>query len=461
MNSSPVAPRPEPDRDQVRELFFEAVETPLSTRLAWLARRCGDLPPAARAELDGLLSAHDEAAGFLAAPSIDIAGPSGPGGSLASNASPSSDNDAPPELPDPAAVGPYRVVRRLGSGGFGTVYLADQDKPVRRRVAVKVINPGMDTRRVIARFGVERRALALMDHPNIARVLDAGATDAGRPYFVMEWVDGPPITDYCRDHGLSVRDRLGLFAAACRAVHHAHGKGVIHRDLKPGNVLVAEHDGRLVPKVIDFGVAKALGGTAITGVADSSSGEAGWSVGAPLTAAAADGRPGVVGTPQYMSPEQASCGGGGSDDGPAVVNERADVYGLGALLYELLAGVPPFDPARLRAAGPVGLARVLREEEPPPPSRRAPRLRRELDWVVGRAMAKDPARRYPSAAELAADVGRYLADEPVTARPPTRRYRLRAFARRRRGPLLAAAVVLGTAGIGGAATAVGLARAHD
>jgi serine/threonine protein kinase/Flp pilus assembly protein TadD len=336
-----------------------------------------------------------------------------------------------------AVIGPYRLLEQLGEGGFGVVYLAEQDQPVRRRVALKVLKPGMDTRQVVARFEQERQALALMDHAHIAKVFDGGETPAGRPYFVMELVKGAPITDFCDRGRLGIRERLGLFVDVCQAVQHAHQKGIIHRDLKPSNVLVTAQDTAPVVKVIDFGVAKALGQeltdkTVFTGLAQ------------------------MIGTPLYMSPEQAGMSG-------LDVDTRSDVYSLGVLLYELLTGATPFDKGRFRQASYDEMRRIIREEEPPKPSTRLstpgqaaqtaaarrqsdPKrlsrlLRGELDWVVMRALEKDRDRRYESASAFAADVQRYLRDEPVLACPPSVSYRLRKFARRNRGRLVAAGVL--------------------
>jgi serine/threonine protein kinase len=360
-----------------------------------------------------------------------------------------------PELGE--RIGPYRIVRALGEGGMGAVYLAEQDEPFKRQVAIKVIKLGMDSRQVVARFESERHLLALMDHPGIARVLDAGTTVGGRPFFVMEQVGGPTLTAYCDEKRLDNRARLTLFRQVCAAVQHAHQKGVIHRDLKPTNVLVTEVDGRPQPKVIDFGVAKATRGDLDE-----------------LTLMTQHGL--VVGTPEYMSPEQAELSG-------ADVDTTTDIYSLGVVLYELLSGALPFDPSELRRAGLTGIQRMLRDTEPPAPSAKVvtlggvaanvannrrtdvTTLRRELsgelDWIVLKAMDKDRSRRYASASELASDVGRYLDGEPVLARPASAAYRLRKFsARHRAGVAAAALVVLSLVG-GLVASGLALVRARQ
>ncbi|MGP1272550.1 MAG: protein kinase domain-containing protein [Phycisphaerales bacterium] len=361
----------------------------------------------------------------------------------------------PTRSPLPERVGPYRILDEIGSGGFGVVYEAEQREPLRRRVAVKVIKPGMDSAAVVARFEAERQALALMDHPHIARVLDGGLTEHGRPYFAMELVRGVPITEHCDRQKLGIRERVELFIRVCDAVQHAHAKGVIHRDLKPSNILVAIHGNEHIPKIIDFGVAKALSQS--------------------LTDAPLHTRIGqLIGTPEYMSPEQAEMT---SQD----IDTRSDVYSLGVVLYELLAGVRPFDAAMLSGAPVAEVQRILRETEPQRPSTRlstagassgsdqptriaAARrtelrsltgvLRRDLDWVIMRCLEKDRTRRYETAHALADDLRRYLADEPVSAGPPTAMYRARKFVRRHRGGVTASLLVAGCIVAFGAASTV-------
>jgi serine/threonine protein kinase len=344
-------------------------------------------------------------------------------------------------------VGPYRLLQLLGEGGFGSVFLAEQTEPVKRRVALKVIKQGMDTRQVIARFEQERQALAMMDHPSIAKVLEAGATETGRPYFVMELVKGEPITAYCDKQNLPIAARLELFAQICSAVQHAHAKGIIHRDLKPSNVLVSVEDGQPQAKVIDFGIAKAAAGNLTEKTLFTEHRQ-------------------MIGTPEYMSPEQA--------EGSLDIDTRTDIYALGVLLYELLTGSTPFDPRRLRSAAFVEVLRIIREVDPPSPSTRLSQsvatlstvaahrrtepkklgsiLRGELDWIVMKALEKDRQRRYETANGLAMDIRRYLAGEAVTAAPPSRVYRMRKFVRRHRvavsaASLVAAALLVAVAGI--------------
>src|SRR5262245_6354539 len=414
-----------------RDLFLAALGRPPGQRPAYLEAACGG-DVALRGRVEALLRAHAQ-----------------PGAFLSEDQPPTADATSPPAGDAAGAVlaGRYTLLQRLGEGGMGEVWLARQQEPVKRQVALKLIKAGMDSKAVLARFEAERQALALMDHPNIARVLDGGLTDQRRPFFAMELVNGLPLTRFCDQARLGIRDRLELFAAICSAVQHAHQKGVVHRDLKPSNILVTLLDGRAVPRVIDFGVAKALGGK----LTDES----------PSTQFGA-----VVGTLEYMAPEQA--GHSGSD-----IDTRADVYSLGVILYELLTGLRPLDSRRLREAALDEVIRVIREDEPPAPSARLssaealpglaaarqvePRkllglLRGELDWVVMRCLEKQRERRYETASALARDVQRYLADEPVEARPPSAAYRLRKLVRRH--PLeLALAAALAVLLVGGVAVA--------
>jgi serine/threonine protein kinase len=336
-------------------------------------------------------------------------------------------------------IGPYKLLQRLGEGGCGVVYMAEQETPVRRRVALKIIRLGMDTENVVARFEAERQALAMMDHPNIARVLDAGATETGRPYFVMELVRGVKITEYCNVHQLDTRERLELFIQVCHAIQHAHQKGVIHRDIKPSNILITLHDGVPVPKVIDFGIAKAIEGKLTDNTLFTAYEQ-------------------FIGTPAYMSPEQAEMSG-------LDVDTRSDLYSLGVLLYELLTGRTPFDTKKLIESGVEEIRRTLREHEPRPPStilttlenaelksiatqrhaepvKLISALRGDLDWIVMKALEKDRRRRYETANGLAMDVRRYLNNEPVIARPPSQLYRLQKLVRRNRVTFTAIAAVL-------------------
>jgi len=413
----------------VRDLLAQANELPADQRPTFLDRACeGD--SALRNEIEALLGALDQGAKFLFSPVADRPAPT---------TGLFTPDDTRADLREPgSSINHYKLTALIGEGGFGRVYLAEQEHPVRRQVALKIIKPGMDTRQVIARFKAECQALAMMDHPNIARVLDAGSTEAGRPYFVMELVRGVPITEYCDTVKLSLDERLKLFVTVCNAIQHAHQKGIIHRDVKPGNVLVTMSDGRPIPKVIDFGVAKAVNfqltdATALTEARQ-------W-----------------MGTPQYMSPEQA----GGVGD----VDTRSDIYSLGVLLYELLTGSTPFDSRKLREAPLPELQRIIREDEPPRPSlcvtgrataidqiaaqrqsdpRSLPRLiRGDLDWIVMRCLEKDRTRRYESAAALSRDVEQCLSGQPVSAGPPSRSYRIRKFVRRNRA--LFVTTMLGTA----------------
>jgi len=347
-------------------------------------------------------------------------------------------------------IGRYKLLQQIGEGGFGVVYMAEQARPVRRKVALKVIKPGMDTKAVVARFEAERQALAMMDHENIARVLDGGATDSGRPYFVMELVKGVPITEYCDQNHLPTDERLKLFISVCQAVQHAHQKGIIHRDLKPSNILVTLHDGQPVVKVIDFGIAKAINQRLTERTLFTAYGQ-------------------MVGTPQYMSPEQAEMTG-------LDIDTRSDIYSLGVLLYELLTGTTPLEADQLRQAGYAEMQRLIKEQEPPKPSTRlsssgdkltiiakhrsmSPEqlqraLRGELDWIVMKALEKERGRRYETPSSFAADVERFLDDQPVEACPPSSSYRFRKFVRRNRSLVAAvsaitAALLLGLMGTTG------------
>ena len=385
--------------EQVKTLFQEAVQLDPAQREDWLATHCPATPEVGD-ELRALLSAHDEAA--------RAAQPAGAG-----------------EGPAGGQIGRYRLLQQIGEGGFGTVHLAEQLEPVHRQVALKVLKPGMDSQAVIARFAAERQALASMNHPAIAQVYDAGTTERGQPFFAMEYVPGEPITTYCEHHGLALEPRLLLFLDVCRGVHHAHQKGVIHRDLKPSNVLVATVDGRPGPKIIDFGIAKA------TQPGDHS------------RERTVEGR--FLGTPAYMSPEQADFAGHS-------VDTRSDVYSLGVILYELLTGQLPFDPAAHRDQGFLDFLRAVRETEPQRPSSKLLRgdagrntaaraLRGDLDWITLRALEKDPERRYQSVFGLVADLERHLQDQPVAAGPPGLAYRLHKAVRRNRTAAVTVAAV--------------------
>ena len=358
--------------------------------------------------------------------------------------------------PDVLIAGRYTLQQKIGEGGMGEVWVAKQTEPVKRKVALKLIKTGMDSRAVLARFEQERHALAMMDHPNIARVLDGGLTPTGQPFFVMELVNGLPLTKFCDEARLTTRERLELFVPVCQAVQHAHQKGIVHRDLKPANILVTLIDGKPIPKVIDFGVAKATAGKLTE-----------YSMSTQFGA--------VIGTLEYMSPEQAGFSG-------VDVDTRADIYSLGVILYELLTGLRPIDAKRLRKAALTEMIRIIQEEEPSKPSTRLSTdeslpsmaalrqtepaklmalLRGELDWVVMKCLEKNRDRRYETANGLARDIQRYLADEPVEARPPSAGYRLSKFLRRNRGPVVAAALVLLALLAGIAGTTFGLIRAEQ
>jgi serine/threonine protein kinase len=411
-------------------IFHAALEKPSEERAAFLEQACAT-DAALRRRVDILLRAHANPGCFMRQPAVNAPTPdSWPARIL-------NEMNAPAEQPG-TVIGPYKLLEQIGEGGMGLVFMAEQSQPMRRKVALKVLKPGMDTRQVVARFDAERQAVALMNHPNIAQVFDAGATPTGRPYFVMELVRGVPITEFCDQRRLTTRQRLELFVTVCHAVQHAHQKGIIHRDLKPSNILVTLHDTLAVPKVIDFGIAKATT--------------------QPLTERSLFTHfSQMIGTPLYMSPEQAEMNG-------LDVDTRSDVYALGVLLYELLTGTTPFESERLKQVGFDEMRRVIREEEPPRPSQRvstlqaaeqstlseqrgtdvrsfASTLRGELDWIVIKAMEKDRNRRYESASAFAADVQRYLADEAIEACPPSRAYRFRKFARKNRRLLAMAATI--------------------
>lgn len=426
-----------------QELFDAAL--PIANpdeRNAFLDRAC-DGDPELRSRVAKLLAAHTHSESFFRDCVADLA-------TVAQEVPRVTESDSSRNLSREmvgTCVGRYKLLKTLGEGGCGVVYLAEQEEPVRRRVALKIIKLGMDTQSVIARFDAERQALALMDHPNIAKVLDAGATEAGRPYFVMELVGGIRITKYCDEHHLTIAGRLNLFVQVCQAIQHAHQKGVLHRDIKPSNILIAIHDGVPVPKVIDFGIAKAIEGR-LTGE----------------TTYTRDGQ--LIGTPAYMSPEQ-------SELNSVDVDTRSDIYSLGVLLYELLTSRTPFDQQKLMRAGFVEMRRTLHEDEPRRPSalltslagtelmviaaqrrveplRLIKSLKGELDWIVMKTLEKDRRRRYETANALAMDIRRYLNSEPVLACPPSRIYQFQKLVSRNKVIFASAIIVLMTllAGLG-------------
>ncbi|HEY1661282.1 MAG TPA: protein kinase [Verrucomicrobiae bacterium] len=417
--------------NQEEAIFDAALKLPVEQRADYLQKACAS-DAALKARVEALLKACGDAGGFMEEP------PAAARKTMVLSLSP---DEKPGDK-----IGRYKLLQLIGEGGCGMVYMAEQEEPVRRRVALKVIKLGMDTKSVIARFEAERQALAMMDHPNIAKVLEAGATETGRPFFVMELVRGIKITDYCDQNKLSTAARLDLFVQVCNAIQHAHQKGIIHRDIKPSNILVTLHDGAPVPKVIDFGIAKATQGrltdqTLFTAFEQ------------------------FIGTPAYMSPEQAEMSG-------LDIDTRSDIYALGVLLYELLTGRTPFDAKELLQSGLDELRRTIREKEPARPSTRlstmldadlttvaqrrqsdAPRLIHllsgDLDWIVMKSLEKDRTRRYETANGMAMDIQRYLANEPIIARPPSTIYRFQKLVRRNK-------TMFATAGVGMAALVIGL-----
>jgi len=420
-------------RPSIVAMFDAALQLPPAQRAAYLDQACAD-DAGLRHQVETLLESHDSAGGFMKDPGVH------PPSSAPTSAKAMEDEseDSPDDMAVGQSIGRYKLLEKVGEGGCGVVYVAEQTEPVRRRVALKVIKLGMDTKAVVARFEAERQALAMMDHANIAKVLEAGRSEKGRPFFVMELVRGIPITQYCDQANLSTQARLELFIKVCQAIQHAHQKGIIHRDIKPSNILVTMHDGVPVPKVIDFGIAKAIEGRLTEHTVYTQLHQ-------------------FIGTPAYMSPEQAELTG-------LDIDTRSDIYSLGVLLYELLSGTTPFDPKELLSLGLDAMRKIIREQEPPRPSTRlgtlagpdstsaakcrstepaklTHQLRGDLDWIVMKCLEKDRTRRYETANGLAADLKRHLADEPVGARPPSASYRLQKAFRRNKLVCASGAVV--------------------
>jgi eukaryotic-like serine/threonine-protein kinase len=433
------------------DLFVAAIAiADPAERAAFLDRECGE-NPTLRQRLEALIAGSEQSRCPLDNPHPHAA----EGQTVTHVGQPATRQHVRAEQAGAVIAGKYTLVEPIGEGGMGSVWRAEQTDPVKRFVAVKLIKAGMDSKQVLARFEAERQALALMDHPNIAKVLDGGLHEH-RPFFVMELVKGVPITDYCDKCKLTPKERLELFVPVCQAIQHAHQKGVIHRDIKPSNVLIALYDDKPVVKVIDFGVAKATSGTLTERTIDTGFG-------------------GVVGTPQYMSPEQATFNN-------LDIDTRSDVYSLGVLLYELLTGSPPFSKQELEKKGLLEVLRVVREEEPPRPSTKLntadalltlsanrgtePKkltglLRNDLDWIVMKALEKDRSRRYETANGFAADVQRYLSGEAVQAHPPSTGYRVKKFVRRNKGQVIAASLVMLALLAGVIGTTLGIVEAKN